>query len=1292
MLKKILRHKVFIWISIPVAFIALLIISVTLFMHSALFKNQAANLISEYLFSDNCCRLVLGEVSGNPLNNLHISDLAVRYEGSSKAYDMVRVDEIQIEYSLLSLIGDAFTINSAEFRNPHLWIKTDSAGVGRTPGGGGGLGGLFRLKVDNLSISGGQIIYQGIGKAEAVKEIELEGMVRTAAERVEADITSGSCRFITRDIEIRSMNGGVAYGSSPTGENSLIFDGYRLGTESSRLILSGEVSADSLKMDLEVRASPLNIDEIVPAFGIDTGEIGRVNGTFQLAGRPGELSVSARFDGKLKNYTFEDFEAGLFMGRNLDIENFRGILNGASVDGDGIYMLDRQSLELSFQNRGMDLSNQFYPGADLPATDFNGRTEVNYLFDSSELRLEFYLGPGHFMEIPFRNAVISADYRNDSLLIREMMARSATHEVNLRGAIVNQDTLRLLLDIECDASDTLFAYFGIEDYRADLDVQGIWEGTMDEWDLRLSGECRNFNYNRASVPHGKVQFAVEKGTDYSVFVDIRADSAFIDRYRFRDMVLSLEYAEGEVNIKKLNLAKSDVTAEMRGKLRVREDENVLVLDRACLRMLDEDWLSSGVFTISIGDSAIIFNDLQLHSRIGAVYFEGELKRFGNNFDGCLRFERIDMSALNHNKFLPMPVEGTAAGIIRSSGDLDDPDLVISVNLLNGSIDNIPVERFSLKTSYSGNYCRLDTLSLSSPAGFAFASGDIENINLDELLHWGTESLVETQSSLEIYCGDLSVEPFIDYFPGIPFSEGTFTGKALVRGSLLHPIIRLDGAAGDIVLQHVTVPRVDLRADLDRSGITLEGEIFLEDDRKQGSFSGSLPLKENRWLYSMDREKEMSFDLEITEIDLSRVADISDLVARAEGEGSVKFTVRGAVSAPDLSGDLRLRGAGFRLAGMEERFRKVNARVSFEDTLIRVRYLNGEEGKEGKFSGSGTVSLRGWQPVAYDLTVDMEKFLVTSIRDVAAIVTGKLNIGTEIVEGEAVPFLSGSFEVNEAEVYFNPGDMESGGNGGVVIIPSWMAELDLDMKGNTRIKTPDANIEFTGKVTLHHNEMGTYLRGELALYRGWYNLYNNKFHIQSGSLIFSHAGGNRPLIDIEAVTYDQEGKRIYLTLVWNEDDPQPRLSLRHEESGYSETDIWKMLGGGIVRSPNESESEWDAMGTAQNLAANYLERILNSQMEGFTVSLEHGNARQSGAIGGEKATMIAIGKYLSEGLYVQWKQGLSVATEAEVEVEYRISDLFLIRTQLIKYSQELLPGESMRSGDEINVDVKIRWEF
>ena len=73
-------------------------------------------------------------------------------------------------------------------------------------------------------------------------------------------------------------------------------------------------------------------------------------------------------------------------------------------------------------------------------------------------------------------------------------------------------------------------------------------------------------------------------------------------------------------------------------------------------------------------------------------------------------------------------------------------------------------------------------------------------------------------------------------------------------------------------------------------------------------------------------------------------------------------------------------------------------------------------------------------------------------------------------------------------------------------------------------------------------------------------------------------------------------------------------------------------------------------------------------------------------------MVAVGKYLSEGLYVKYKQGLAISTVRQIEVEYRISRLFLIRTQMIKYSDAAMQGESSRSTDEYNVDLKLRWEF
>jgi hypothetical protein len=327
-----------------------------------------------------------------------------------------------------------------------------------------------------------------------------------------------------------------------------------------------------------------------------------------------------------------------------------------------------------------------------------------------------------------------------------------------------------------------------------------------------------------------------------------------------------------------------------------------------------------------------------------------------------------------------------------------------------------------------------------------------------------------------------------------------------------------------------------------------------------------------------------------------------------------------------------------------------------------------------------------------LSLDLNRVLIVSIKDVLAIVTGRVSISANRIDGKVIPSLLGDLKVNKVELYYDLGEIGDGENGAVMSTPSWTAELNLDMEGEARIRTSDANVELLGDVVLYHNRKGTYLRGTLKLNRGWYNIYNNKFRVNSGTLVFAHAGKSMPIVNIEAETFDPEGKRIYLTILWDENDPQPRLSLRHEESGYSETDIWKMLGGGIVGSQDGSETGWDALGTMQNLATNYFENILNSQMEGFTVSLEQSNqAQSSGSMAGEKETMLAVGKYLSQGLYVKYKQGLSVFNERNFEVEYRISDLFLIRSEYM-HSDKVFLGESRRNSDEVNFDVKMRWEF
>ena len=323
---------------------------------------------------------------------------------------------------------------------------------------------------------------------------------------------------------------------------------------------------------------------------------------------------------------------------------------------------------------------------------------------------------------------------------------------------------------------------------------------------------------------------------------------------------------------------------------------------------------------------------------------------------------------------------------------------------------------------------------------------------------------------------------------------------------------------------------------------------------------------------------------------------------------------------------------------------------------------------------------------------MNEFVLASLSNILAIVSGSVSVGTRIEGERALPVITGSCRIKESEVYYDLGSFSASPDAGTLELPSYIAAIDLAIPGNTWIRTPDARVELQGNVTLHHDAKGTYLRGELNLVRGWYNVYGNKFRITSGRIRFVYAGSFRPVVDIEAETRDPEGRRIYLTLQWHQDDLEPRLTLRHEDPGYSETDIWKMLGGGVVTTEGEGTS-WDARSTAQNLAANYIERVLNSQMEGVTIELEAGRGTSELAGTGDyRDTKIAIGKYLSQGLYVKYKQGLSISSARQIEVEYRISNLFLIRSEVIRYFEKAIQGNSPRTSDEINVDLKLRWEF
>ncbi|MBN1885730.1 MAG: translocation/assembly module TamB domain-containing protein [Candidatus Krumholzibacteriota bacterium] len=1267
--------------GIVVAFIAFFL----LFVHTDFFASTASRMVSRSLLGGTPFSLRFERITGNPFQGVEFSDVLVRYDGPEFSFDLLRIERMAVRYSPMDLLGGTARIEFLELDKPHLWIKPDSTGAWILPGGGGE-GASFA--VDAFVIRGGQAIVQEQNRAHVLRGIETAGRLRAGPDSIVAHFDGGSGQDLAGIVSVRSLSGGIALVGGGEGRGSrILLDNLRVDLEESSFLLEGTVDLDPVRFDARIDAEPIDIEEIALALRMETGHFGELQGSLLVRGRPDSIRVAGTLNGILSGFALDELDLDVVVVPGMvDILSCDGVLNGAGIAGKGVFLRSAPgTLDLDLDVENLDLSAGFVRDTELPETSFNGRALIRYETETGNIAFSFGLGPGHFRGLPFDEGVFLGSWARDTLFADRFEMVGPGHRIGAHGSIAGGDSVRLFIDVEATREDTVFGYFGIEEYRADVRLNGLWEGPLDSWRLLMNGTCRNLAYKGATIHAGTLKLAVEKRDSYRVLFDVAGDSLAIGDLEFDGYDLSLDYYHDVTTVKRLYLRRRGVESDIRGEVTGRGSDDEIRFRDVSLHALDESWTSGGRFLVTVTDTSMVFDDLQLHSKLGAIYADGVLDLRTRGLDGEIFFERFGMSLLDRAGILDTPIDGRARGEIWLRGSLDRPDVAFDVRVEGGTIDTVEVDEARLVGRFSGNTLRLDTLAVISLSGGLSARGTIEGLGRDGEGGWNVGSAV---ADLEVGCEDLELRPLLALAPALPVKSGVFTGRATIVDSLLHPRIRLVGGVRLLEISSLVVPEVELEVHIEEGRLAFGGTIAL--GAGGGSFDGTIPLRRLERFYAVDADRSMALELFFDDGRLGTLIGVTDLLAEASGRFSVGLRIGGSPDDPVIVGEMSLHDAFFRLAGMEERFAGVNARVSLSDSTVTVHRLDGREGQKGRFDGRGTITLHGWRPHRYDLTVDLEEFLVASFPDVIALVSGRIELGSSMLGERMVPRLTGDLVVNSAEVYYDLGEL--GGDGGVTeIASSWIAEVDLDIRGNTWLRSDDANVELEGEVTVHHDRRGTYLRGELQLVRGYYNVYNNKFQVTSGTLRFVHAASFRPVVNIEAETRDPEGRRIYLVLSWLQDDVEPILTLTHEDPGYSETDIWKMLGGGVVESGGGEGASWDALSTAQNLAANYIERILNSQMEGVTIEVEsRGTAGSDGMA--EQETMVAIGKYLSEGLYVKYKQGLSISTARQIEVEYRISKRILLRSEIIRHSEKVLPGQSRRSSDEVNLDIKLRWEF
>jgi hypothetical protein len=1286
--------------SIVLAIVLAVLVVAFVVLRTDFFARAVGRLVTERLLGGTHFSVGFDKVEGSMLEDVTLKGVKVRYEGPGTPFDLFRAEELSLRYNLVTLIRRESRIADIVMIKPVLRLKADSTGSFMLPVSGGPSKGLPVFDIDRFSIEDGRAIIESAEGSNAVDDVNVIGSIRSSRSSLALTVVRASARDEHRHVGLRNLRGAVVLsrevppkGAPTKPVTRVTLDSLSVVLNESAITCSGSIVPSTRQFDVLVDAQPLDVGEITGLLGMETSHYGVIEGAFTVKGKPERFRLAGKIDGLLSGYALRQFDVDLLREKDsIKLYSFSGDINGAHVDGHGSYALATPNvLTVDMAIRDLDLSKGFLPKRELPETRFTGKAELTYRVQGEALSFSLRLGEGNFKGLPFAKAVIRGSYAADTLKVEDVFLSDPEYTLEANGTIVGDSTVSLFFNVASTARSSIFRYFGIEQYRADVRLNGRWEGSFGAYDLRLSGTCGDFTYHGVLVPNGEMRLAIEKEASYTVFFDLEGPGCRIGPVDFTAISLSLEYHGGTMSIKKLTLTREDFEADIAADVEEGGKETSVRFKECSLDALGERWVAGGAFTILIADSLLRFDDLQFHSRAGAAYIDGTFGTRSNIVRGRFAFDRFDLGLLNRSGLLRLPVGGKLRGAITCSGPYTDPDAALDVAVTGGLIDTVVVDSLRLKAQYARGLLAVDSLLIASPAGSLDLAGKASGMPVRDLIRRGPVELGGMTLAIKLSCRDLDIVPLVSLAGIRAVTGGRLNGSISVDDSLVHPLVSFTGRIEKLSLSSFTIPAIDCEVKLDRSELVADGTLHMSPT-DEGAFHGAVPVSPARFLYSLDRVRPVSLVLNLPRGDLAAMPGVTDVVAEAAGQYSGQLRVTGTVTSPHLNGELRIRGASLRLSGMEEKYRQVNATVRLQDTLVTVAELNGKEGKKGTLDCSGSIILEGWKPGRYHLTANLNDFLLASMPNVLAIVSGTLRIDSRLEEGKVIPAITGSCEVKSSELSYDISSFSSSQQTASAGPPTWFAAVDLKVPGNTWVRTPDARVELQGDITLRHDDKGTYLSGELNLVRGWFNVYNNKFNITSGKLQFILAGSTRPVIDIEAETPDPEGNMIYLTFQWHQDDLQPRLSLRDENPAYSETDIWKMLGGGVVAQEGQGTS-WSARNTAQGLAANYIERLLNSQMEGLTIEVESGSAANpTPGMEDFSNTRIGIGKYLSEGLYVKYKQGLSISTAREIDVEYRISNLFLLRSEMIRYSEKTIQGNSPQTSDEISVDLKFRWEF
>lgn len=1281
-------------------------IAVVIFQRSGFLSYQLTEYVNSHYFKDTPFRFSCGEVKSDLMSRASIADPVIRYQDDFQSVRVFSADEIRVEYSVVEALKLKVIVRFLGLENVRvsLWYDRDGKPIIPMPGRTSGVpkeAGSSHVEIEKFSVRGLDFLAKKDGETYSMKDVDLVGSVRYVEGKGRIEVSQGRVGRTRDGGEISSLRAEAEFEDGAAVVKTLV-----ARFKKSLVMASGRYERGRL-VDVQGVFNPLDLGEISSVAWIDEQQ-GEVAGSVLFNGTRDSLAVEGSLTGRAAGLVFSGLALeGIVTPLRVDLAKVDGQVHGCRVDGKLGYERETGSFTFDGVCSGLDLTEGFLPDGGAPETDVNGSIRLDYDAGRKTYDVRARLHNSSVAGFEGEEMRFAGEWgEKTGLKVRAFDLARRGFSLSAFGSIDRKDRAEFVLSVEGSELDYAADYLALPRIGGAAKITGRLAGPMDDLQLNANGTWIGLEYLGARVDSSQVRVDARgvRGARASATIDVNGRRLDLFGREFTAPHILFEVDEKRVEVRDLSFARGDTLVTMDFEVETGGVRTPIKLNHVAVETPGGTWRNPDPATLSVSEDTTVVESFRLVSNGSQIAVSGRVSRSANTADLSFKGENIALSTLPTPAGSGFRLGGSADFDAAIRGNLENPDVRLSANVRDGFISDFAFTHLALDGEFSADGYRLHRLGLTQGADSLVASGwwkhaqspvSVAREGLEKEAAWAAGIFVEAVG------GGLPIDRLVERFRGGPPWSAAFSGRATLSQSLLDPHVDLAGVIRSEEGSALELP--DIQTDLVyEKGRLAVRSLSVEDGGNRLAVRGFVPLGfEIERGFEFNPDADVDFDAEIDAGNLSIVPAYIDAVAAAAGRLTGRLEVRGPANDPSYRGGFKLRDAAFRLAGSDEIFRDVAADIELEGDQVKFTSVTARKEKKGSVVAAGTVTLEGFSISAYAFDAKLTDFFFSTIPGFESVQSGQVSVKSMVGEdGRSFPFVTGSLEVKHA-VLTRSLAVQEGPPSPLTIptdTPSWMCTIDLRAPKNVWVRNPEISMETGGDLILKRDRTGFYLRGDLRVLRGSYTLYNNKFRITEGRFDFATATTLRPGIYLDAYTpYRRSGdveQKIFLSLSWPADEEEPKITLSYSEPGYSEADIWAMLGGQVVTGAAiGDEGSWNAGETATSLATNYLERILNAQMSDMTVAVESSPARQAGMTGSdESAVTIAVGRYLSDDLYLNYRQGLRVTSARQIDVEYRLSNMLLLRSEIIQHSQKGLQGKSRQATDEINFDLKFRWEY